>query len=232
MKISEQIKSLGNGLIERTTVETEIDTQIKYIPIQKAFKTEINHALADAGLMICALSDSIRIEHDTALNGEYKLWNTYRSNLYDSKGRLVVEDALCHRKEKRTGINFLEVYENVCNPEDDAPADFRIICAMGDLVKSEEGLLGLWKDKKVCAYVMGYEHNKNSMQIFPEKMTKDKSREFCKRLEMSFGKKGGWPSARPFALLLSFGEEDSAALTYFKANPGALESIVTGWLKM
>lgn len=227
MKISEQIKRLGNGLIERTTVETEIDTKIRYIPIHKAFDTEINQAFADAGMMICALSDRVNISYDTNLNGEYELWETYRSNLYDNQNRLVYEDALCHRKEKRTFINFLYAYQNICNPEDKADVGFRIMCAMSQLITNEEELSKLWEDNEVCVYVMGKERGKNNLQIFPETMAKDKSMEFYKRLK-SFDKNNVEPSAYPFALLLSIGQKDSEALKYFKANPQALESILIG----
>lgn len=228
MKISEQIKRLGDGLIERTTVETEIDTQINYIPLHKATKSAINHAFANARLMICALSDKVYREHDITLNGVYKLWETYRSNLYDNKKRLVVEDALCHRQEQRTGIKFLEVYKNGHNPAEEATVRFRIIHAASLLIANEEGLLGLWKDRKARVYAMGQARGENSMQIFPEAMTKDKQLQFDKRLEASFGGKKEWHSGHPLAVLVSLGEEDSAALTYFKANPQALESILIG----
>ncbi len=230
MKISEKIKRLGNGLIERTTVETEIDTKIKYIPIHKATKAEINHAFADAGLVICALSDKIRTEHDIALSGAYKLWKAYRSNLYDSDGRLVFKDALCHQEEICTDTRFLEIYENLWNPDSEygATAGLRVTLAIIKLLKRESYLSKAWEDKKFCAYVMGRGHGENNIKIYPEKLTKDKSIEFCRRLEGSFDEDKVGPSKRPFALLLSLSDEDSAALKYFKANPQALESILIG----
>lgn len=221
MKISEQFKHLGNGLIERTTVETEIDTQIKYIPINKAFKSEINRAFADARLMICALSDKVRIEHDITLNGEYKLWETYRSNLYDSKRRLVVEDALCHRQEKRTGIRFFEMYNKIQNPKDKTDSmGYDVICAAGAMLNNEEGLLELRDNKKARLYIMGKQQSWERIKI-------ESSADFLARVDMlrkTHGRLGGCS----FAVLVSLGEEDSAALKYFKANPQALESILIG----
>lgn len=222
MKISEQIKRLGNGLIERTTIETEIDTKIKYFPIQDVFSSDIAGAFADAGIMICALSDKVCISLDTDLNGEYELWQTYWSNLYDSDNRLVVKDAECHRKEKYGAIQFSELYQKVCHPKDNASAELRTMRAMGQLIKNEKGFLELWEDKKIRVYILGWERGKNNIQIFPEIMTKDKTMEFCKRLKMSFS----GDSKYPLALLVSLGEEDSPALTYFKANPQVLESIL------
>lgn len=224
MKISERIKSLGDGLIERTTVETEIDTQVNYIPMRKATKEEINRAFADAGLIVCALDPRIISEYDTTLGGNYQLWKTYMSNLYDEHGNLVAESTTCHREVPRTGVKFLEMYKSTRAPKNDISCvSLHIILAAGKMLRNEEGLMGLWENNEARFYIMGQEYGEN-IRIFPEKMTADSSSDILRRMKM-FDRTNGC-HGRPFALLLSLGQQDSSALSYFKANPGVLSDIL------